>query len=58
MDSPSVLAVTDAAGLAPRVSGVLLVVRAGRTPWQQVAQAQSALAAVQARVLGAVLDAV
>lgn len=58
IDTPPVLAVTDAAVLAPRVHGVLLVVRSGQVPRQQVARARDALAAVQARLLGVVLGAV
>ena len=58
VDTPPVLAVTDAAVLASRMDGVLLVVRSGQVPRQQVAQARDALAAVQARLLGVVLGAV
>lgn len=58
IDTPPVLAVTDAAVLAPRADGVLLVVRAGGVPRQQAARARDALTAVQARLIGAVLDGV
>lgn len=58
IDTPPVLAVTDAAVLAPKADGALLVVRAGRVARQQVVQARAALTAVQARVLGAVLGCV
>lgn len=57
MDTPPVLAVTDAAVLAPKVGGVVLVARVGKVARQQVRRAKDALEAVQARVLGAVLDA-
>lgn len=55
MDSPPVLSVTDAAVLAPKVDGAILVAEAGRVARQQVAQARGALQAVNARVLGTVL---
>jgi len=58
IDSSPVLAVTDAVALSPRVSGLLLVVRAGRVGGHQVRRALSALAAVKANLLGVVLDAV
>lgn len=58
LDSPPVLAVADAVVLAPRVSGVILVVRAGQAARQQVKRAQEALLAVKANLLGVVLDGV
>lgn len=58
IDSPPAIVVTDAMVLAPRVGGVLLVVRAGMAARQQVERAQSALAAVKANLLGVVLDGV
>lgn len=58
IDSPPVLAVTDAAVLAPKVGGVLMVARAGQVARQQAAHAKDALEAVKARVLGVVLDGV
>lgn len=58
VDSPPTLAVTDALALAPRVSGVILVVRAGRVGRHQVRRAREALVAVKANLLGVVLDAV
>jgi protein-tyrosine kinase len=58
VDSPPVLVVTDAAVLAPRVSGVVLVVRAGKVARQQVVRAKEALEAVKANILGVTLDAV
>jgi protein-tyrosine kinase len=58
VDTPPVLAVTDAAVLAPKVGGVVLVVRSGQVPRQQVVRAKEALEAVRARLLGVVLGAV
>lgn len=58
LDSPPVLAVTDAAVLAPKVDGVILVAEAGRVARQQVVQARNALKAVNGRVLGTVLNKV
>ena len=55
LDAPPVLAVADAAILARRADGVLLVVRAGRTKRDQAAKARAMLAKVNANVLGAVL---
>lgn len=55
IDTPPLLPVTDAALLAGRYDGALLVVRYGRTSRQQVRAAMSALHAVSANVLGAVL---
>lgn len=58
IDSPPVLAVTDAAVLAPRTDGVVLVIRAGQTDRRAVQRARTALETVHARVLGAVLGGV
>lgn len=58
IDTPPVLAVADAAVLAPKVGGVLMVTRAGQVARQQVLRAREALDAVKANVLGAVLDGV
>ena len=58
VDTPPVLAVTDAAVLAPKAGGVLLVTRAGQVARQQVVRAKEALEAVKANVLGVVLDGV
>lgn len=58
IDSPPVLAVTDAAVLAPKVGGVVMVVRAGTVDYRQVNRAKEALEAVKSRVLGVVLSAV
>jgi protein-tyrosine kinase len=58
VDTPPVLAVADAAVLSPKMGGVVLVVRAGQVARQQTVRAKAALEAVQARVLGVVLDAI
>jgi len=54
-DTPPVIAVTDAAVLASRVDGVLLVISAGSTKRDYVRQAQALLQKVNARVVGTVL---
>lgn len=54
--APPVTAVPDAAVLAPRVDGVLLVLAAGKTRRETALQAKEQLARVQARILGAVLS--
>lgn len=56
LDSPPVLAVTDAVVVAPRVGGVILVVRAGKVARQQVQRAKDGLLAVKANLLGVTLD--
>jgi non-specific protein-tyrosine kinase len=54
--APPVLAVTDAAVLATRVDGVLLLLSAGKTKREHARQAIARLEKVNARVVGAVLD--
>jgi capsular exopolysaccharide synthesis family protein len=54
-DSPPILAVTDAAVLATRVDGTLLVVQSGQTPKEDARKALRSLQSVGARVLGTVL---
>jgi len=54
-DSPPVLSVTDAAVLAPRMDGVILVVEGGRTRRESVVRARDALRGVGGRLLGVVL---
>lgn len=58
IDSPPVLAVTDAAVLAPRVSGVAFVLGAGMTRRRFADRAIDTVAATKARILGAVLNRV
>jgi non-specific protein-tyrosine kinase len=54
-DAPPVLAVTDAALLAARVDGTLLVVRAGGTRREHVLRAKDLLLRVNAHLVGAAL---
>ncbi|HEX5439225.1 MAG TPA: polysaccharide biosynthesis tyrosine autokinase [Gemmatimonadaceae bacterium] len=56
LDSPPVLAVTDAAILAAMVDGVLLAVRAGKTNRATAQLAMQQLIDVGARVIGGVLN--
>jgi len=56
LDSPPVMAVTDAAVLAPRVDGVLLVVKPGSTKLAACRQAIDQLHRVGANILGIVLN--
>ena len=55
VDSPPLLSFADAAVLASVTQGVLLVARAGKTRRDDAVRALDSLAAVRARVLGAVL---
>jgi len=54
-DAPPVVTVTDAAVLASKVDGVLLVINAGRTRREYAQRAKSLLEKVHARLVGAVL---
>ena len=54
IDTPPLLAVTDAAVLAPRADGVLVMSRFGETKRDQLGQAISAHRSVGATILGAV----
>ncbi|MRS03402.1 polysaccharide biosynthesis tyrosine autokinase, partial [bacterium] len=56
IDTPPVLAVTDAAALAPSLDGVLLVVQPGKTRMSALRQTLEQLSQVNARVLGVVLN--
>lgn len=58
IDTPPVLAVTDAAVLAPKADGVVMVVRSGKVDYRLVNRAKDALLAVKANLLGVVLDGV
>jgi capsular exopolysaccharide synthesis family protein len=58
LDTPPVMAVTDAAVLAPRVDGVLLVVKPGTTKLAAARQAVDQLRRVNANLLGIVLNEV
>ncbi len=55
IDTPALLPVSDAAAVAARADGVILVVRYRRTTEEQVAAAVAALEAVSARLIGTVL---
>ena len=55
-DAPPVVAVTDAAQLAPRVDGVLLIIDAGATRRDIARRARAQLDKVNARLLGVVLN--
>lgn len=54
-DAPPVLSASDAALLASRLDGILLVVKTGSTRRDQVARARDELNRIHARLLGAVL---
>lgn len=54
-DSPPVIVVTDAALLATKLDGVLLVVSAGHTRRDHVAQAKELLEKIKVRIVGTVL---
>ena len=56
IDGPPLLPVADSAVLAAAASGTLVVVRQGKTRREQVKKTLASLAAVDARVFGAVLN--
>ena len=58
VDSPPVLPVTDAALLSTAVDGTVLVVRQGKTRKDHLEAAHDSLSAVDAHILGAVLNGV
>lgn len=58
VDAPPVIAVTDAAVLAPLVDGVLLVVKSAVTRVDMIKDAKAQLEKASARILGVVLNAV
>ncbi len=55
-DCPPIVAVTDAAVLARRVDGVLLVVSSGRTKRDHAVRAKAQLEKVNANIIGVVLN--
>ncbi len=55
-DAPPIVAVTDAAVLASKVDGVLLIINAGSTKRQYAQRAKELLDRVNARLVGAVLN--
>jgi capsular exopolysaccharide synthesis family protein len=58
MDSPPVMAATDAVILSVQADGVLLVVRSGETPKEAFTRTRDLLQSVKCRILGVVLNAV
>jgi succinoglycan biosynthesis transport protein ExoP len=58
IDTPPIMAVTDAVILSVQADGVLLVVRSGETSKQAFMRTRDLLASVKSRVLGVVLNAV
>lgn len=58
IDSPPIMAATDAVILSALTDGVILVVRSGETPKEAFTRCRELLAAVNSRVLGVVLNAV
>jgi capsular exopolysaccharide synthesis family protein len=58
IDSPPIMAATDAVILSALTDGILLVVRSGDTPKEAFTRARDLLAAVKGRLLGVVLNAV
>src|SRR5580700_1242469 len=58
IDSPPIMAATDAVILSAHTDGVLLVVRSGETPKEAFTRTRDLLTAVKSRLLGVVLNAV
>src|SRR6476661_2081707 len=58
VDSPPILAATDAVILSVQTDGVLLVVRSGETPKEAFTRTRDLLISVKCRLLGVVLNAV
>jgi capsular exopolysaccharide synthesis family protein len=58
IDSPPIMAATDAVILSALTDGVLLVVRSGETPKEAFTRTRDLLSAVKCRLLGVVLNAV
>lgn len=58
IDSPPLMAATDAVILSVLVDGVLMVVRSGETPKEAFMRARDQLVGVKCRLLGVVLNAV
>jgi Mrp family chromosome partitioning ATPase len=56
IDTPPVMAVTDAAVLAPKVDGVLLVIRPGQTKIAHAKQTVEQILRSGSRILGIVLN--
>jgi capsular exopolysaccharide synthesis family protein len=58
IDSPPIMAATDAVILSVQADGVLLVVRSGETPKEAFTRSRDLLVSVKAHMLGVVLNAV
>jgi capsular exopolysaccharide synthesis family protein len=58
IDSPPIMAATDAVILSVQTDGVLLVVRSGETPKEAFTRARDLLSSVKCHLLGVVLNAV
>jgi polysaccharide biosynthesis transport protein len=58
IDSPPVMAATDAVIISVKCDGVLLVVRSGETPKEAFTRTRDLLASVKCHLLGVVLNAV
>lgn len=58
IDSPPIMAATDAVIVSSLTDGVLLVVRSGKTPKEAFTRTRDLLGAVKSRILGVVLNAV
>ena len=58
IDSPPIMAATDAVILSVQADGVLLVVRSGETPKEAFTRTCDLLTSVKSRLLGVVLNAV
>jgi capsular exopolysaccharide synthesis family protein len=58
IDSPPIMAATDAVILSVRADGVLLVVRSGETPKEAFTRTRDLLLSVKCHILGVVLNAV
>ncbi|HXX19662.1 MAG TPA: polysaccharide biosynthesis tyrosine autokinase [Candidatus Acidoferrum sp.] len=58
IDSPPIMAATDAVILSSLTDGVLLVVRSGETPKEAFTRTRDLLVGVKSRLLGVVLNAV
>ena len=56
IDSPPLLAVTDGLVLSPKVEGVVMVIRAGKTPRNVVRKASDRLHDVGAKILGTLIN--
>jgi polysaccharide biosynthesis transport protein len=58
VDSPPIMAATDAVIISALTDGVLLVVRSGETPKEAFTRTRDLLAAVKSRLLGVILNGV